>query len=92
MIVSVEHFTCDALSFQNPVLSDTNIYGILRAGRALGTESIILSAPHLSHGSDNSYGIATMMVLANYFKSKTKFGGCYSSWAKSITILLPPFS
>lgn len=81
----MEHFTCDALSFQNPVLSGTNIYGILRAGRALGTESIILSAPHLSHGSDNSYGIATMMALANYFKSKTKFGGCYSCWAKSKT-------
>ena len=58
------------LPFQSPLVSGTNVYAILRAGRALGTESIILSTPHQSYSSNNSYGIAVMMALANYFRSE----------------------
>lgn len=65
---------CGLLSFtQSAHLSGRNVYGILRAGRSLSTESIILSAP-LSLAADNlsnSNGIAVMLAVANYFKCKT---------------------
>ena len=51
-----------------------NVYGILRAGRSLGTESIILSVPLLEErreeGGRNRHGIAVMLALAEYFQSK----------------------
>ena len=51
-----------------------NVYGILRAGRSLGTESIILSVPLLDEGREeggrNRHGIAVMLALAEYFQSK----------------------
>ena len=47
-----------------------NVYGILRAGRSLGTESIILSVPLLEEGGHNRHGIAVMLALAEYFQSK----------------------
>ena len=50
-------------------MSGRNVYGILRAGRSLGTEAIILSAP-LLEGGRNRHGIAVMLGLAEYFQSK----------------------
>ena len=50
-----------------------NVYGILRAGRSLGTESIILSVPLLREekdGGHNRHGIAVMLALVEYFQSK----------------------
>ena len=50
-----------------------NVYGILRAGRSLGTESIILSVPLLLEEKDGGYnrhGIAVMLALVEYFQSK----------------------
>ena len=46
-----------------------NVYGILRAGRSLGTESIILSVPLLEERGRNHHGIAVMLALAEYFQS-----------------------
>ena len=50
-------------------MSGRNVYGILRAGRALGTESIVLSVPLLEEGR-NHHGIAVTIALAQYFQSK----------------------
>jgi hypothetical protein len=54
-----------------------NVYGILRAGRSLGTESIILSVPLLKgeaeEGGRNRHGIAVMLALVEYFQSKEEF-------------------
>lgn len=55
-----------------------NVYGVLRAGRSLGTESIILSVPlpgeeeEGERGGRNRHGIAVMLALAEYFQSKGK--------------------
>ena len=70
MCILLECFTVWVLPIQSPLVSGTNVYAILRAGRALGTESLILSAPHQSYNSNNSCGIAVMMALANYFRSE----------------------
>ena len=55
---------------QEATVSGRNVYGILRAGRSLGTESIILSAPLLEEGR-NRHGITVMLALAEYFQSKS---------------------
>ena len=58
---------------QSNSVSGRNVYGILRAGRALGTESIVLSSPYLSHNLEkNHYGVAVMLALIEYFKSEIK--------------------
>ena len=54
---------------QDAIVSGRNVYGILRAGRSLGTESIILTAPLLDKGR-NHHGIAVMLALAEYFQSQ----------------------
>ena len=55
---------------QESTVVGRNVYGILRAGRSLGTESIILSIPLLEEGGHNRQGIAVMLTLAEYFQSK----------------------
>lgn len=55
---------------QNNEVSGRNLYGILRAGRSLGTESIILSTPYLTSGTENHHGTAVMLALIEYFKSE----------------------
>ena len=52
-------------------MTGRNVYGILRAGRSLGTESIILSVPLLEE-SRNHHGVAVMLALVEYFQSKNK--------------------
>ena len=44
------------------------MYGVLRAGRAKSTESIVLSAPQLAGADTNVYGAAVMLSLAKYFR------------------------
>ena len=56
-----------------------NVYGILRAGRSLGTESIILSVPLLEEGGHNRHGIAVMLALAEYFQSKEEVSVIFHS-------------
>lgn len=55
---------------QESTVVGRNVYGILRAGRSLGTESIILSVPLLEEGGHNRHGIAVMLALAEYFQSE----------------------
>ena len=62
---------------QEATVSGRNVYGILRAGRSLGTEAIILSAPLLEDGR-NRYGITVMLALAEYFQSKLLTHRCHS--------------
>ena len=52
-------------------MTGRNVYGILRAGRSLGTESIILSVPLFEEGR-NHHGVAVMLALVEYFQSKNK--------------------
>ena len=64
---------------QESTVAGRNVYGVLRAGRSLGTESIILSVPLLekreeSGGDRNRHGIAVMLALVEYFQSKRSCG------------------
>lgn len=53
----------------------TNTYAILHAPRGDGTEAIILLAPqHNANGENNTNGVALLLALARYFKSKTIVG------------------
>ena len=51
-------------------MSGTNVYAILRSGRASSTESIVFSAPFSVDGVKNTYGLSLMLSLADYFKSE----------------------
>ena len=58
---------------QEAEVTGCNVYGILRAGRSSSAESLILSAPYTLHkGASNLHGLAVMLGLADYFKSKVK--------------------
>jgi len=51
-----------------------NVYAILRAGRSSSVEALVLSAPHPSPGGGSTlHGLATMLALAEYFKSEPCF-------------------
>ncbi|KAL5467418.1 hypothetical protein EMCRGX_G031638 [Ephydatia muelleri] len=64
-----------------PTISGRNIYGVLRAPRASTTEALVLSAPFSTRdGTSNVYGIAAMLSLANYLKTK-------NYWAKDLVFL-----
>lgn len=59
-----------------------NVMGVLRAPRADGTESIVISAPWTcGDGQDNSYGIGLLMSLA-------QFAARESMWAKDLIFLV----
>jgi glycosylphosphatidylinositol transamidase len=59
-----------------------NVMGVLRAPRADGTESIVISAPWTcGDGQDNSYGIGLLMSLA-------QFAAKESMWAKDLIFLV----
>jgi glycosylphosphatidylinositol transamidase len=60
-------------------VSGRNVYGVLRAGRASSAESLVFSAP--SGEAANTHGLAVMLSLAKYFKSK-------NYWAKDIIFLV----
>ena len=68
-----------------------NVYGILRAGRSLGTESIILSVPLLEKGREeggrNRHGLAVMLALAEYFQSKEEVSVIFHSNFRYIIIM-----
>ena len=56
-----------------------NVYGILRAGRAQSTESIVLSAPYLLEDADNAHGVAILLSLTKYFQGRTSHR--HSNWS-----------
>ncbi|XP_075271513.1 GPI-anchor transamidase component GPAA1 isoform X2 [Opisthocomus hoazin] len=58
----------------------TNVYGILRAPRAAGTEALVLSAP-CSEGPRNDQAVGLLLALAEFFR-----GQIY--WAKDIIFLV----
>ncbi|XP_057291790.1 glycosylphosphatidylinositol anchor attachment 1 protein-like [Hydractinia symbiolongicarpus] len=60
-------------------LNGTNVYGIFRAPRAPGVESIILNVP--LDRCNSSGAIALMLTLSRYFRSQTY-------WAKDIIFLV----
>ncbi|CAI8038880.1 Glycosylphosphatidylinositol anchor attachment 1 protein [Geodia barretti] len=60
-------------------VSGRSVYGVLRAGRASSAESLVFSAP--SGEAANTHGLAVMLSLAKYFKSK-------NYWAKDIIFLV----
>ncbi len=86
---------------QSSRVSGSNVYGILRAGRAHSAEALILSAPLHTQGRTNHNGIAIILSLAKYFKCKQshlppmRLTVCYlplpparNYWAKDIVFLV----
>ena len=67
--VCVHTKTVKLYVLQESAVIGRNVYGVLRAGRSLGTECIILSVPLLEEGR-NRHGIAVMLTLAKYFQSE----------------------
>lgn len=61
----------------------TNVYGILSAPRADGTEALVLSASWITRDGKerNTQAVATLLALARYFKK-------YSLWSKDIIFLV----
>ena len=57
------------VGLQSTSVSGRNVYGILRAGRSSSAESLVFSAP--SGEVANTHGLAVMMSLAKYFRSKS---------------------
>jgi hypothetical protein len=57
------------------VVRGTNVFAVLRAKRAAGTEALVFNAPffpkHVA-GRKNLASIALMLALAEYFQSKSK--------------------
>ncbi|KAI9208976.1 Gaa1-like protein [Polychytrium aggregatum] len=65
------------------IASGVNAFGIVRAPRADGSESILLSAPWIDrHGQYNQNGIATLLAFAKLARE-----GSY--WAKDLILLFP---
>ncbi|TPX33751.1 hypothetical protein SmJEL517_g03471 [Synchytrium microbalum] len=74
-----QEFTIDAWS---QAVSGVNAYGIFRAPRGDGTESIVISAPWTrSDGSLNLNGISYMMAFASFVRK-------WSFWAKDLIFLV----
>ncbi|KAM9198046.1 glycosylphosphatidylinositol anchor attachment 1 protein isoform 2-T2 [Dugong dugon] len=67
-------------SHERYMVSGTNVYGILRAPRAAGTESLVLTVP-CGSDSANSQAVGLLLALAAHFR-----GQIY--WAKDITFLV----
>ncbi|CAG8558496.1 12704_t:CDS:10 [Funneliformis caledonium] len=61
----------------------TNVYGLIKAPRADGTEALVLSAPWKSRDGKtiNINGIAAALSLGKFFKG-------YTYWSKDIIILI----
>ena len=63
-------------------VNGTNVYGVLRAPRGDGTESLMLSAPwSMADGRSNTAGVALLLALAAHFTAS-------NFWAKDVIVLL----
>ena len=83
-------------------INGTNAYAVLESPRASGTEAILLSASWLSMTGDgdgtlNLRGVATVLALAGYLKSKWTGASSgfhphvateYSLWAKDLVFVI----
>ena len=84
------------------VLEGTNAYAIMQSPRASGAEAIVISAPWLSRtgegdGTPNLRGVATVLALAPFLKSKlirllrrflTHVDVEHSLWAKDLVFVI----
>lgn len=71
-----QHFEFYSATGKN--LSGSNLYAVLRAPRADGSESMILSAPlENRYKQVNSFGISTALMLIKSFKSMLVFRGVF---------------
>ncbi|CAI2165835.1 1968_t:CDS:10 [Funneliformis geosporum] len=76
----VQNFT---VNISGKKISGTNVYGLIKAPRADGTEALVLSAPWKSRDGKtiNINGIAAALSLGKFFKG-------YTYWSKDIIILI----
>ena len=64
--VYTQNFTAESVLGDGPVISGTNVYGILRARRSASTEALVLMA---SSEQEDNFGTVILLALMKYLAS-----------------------